>query len=66
MRSPSPLPGQITLLLDRWSSGDEEAFHELVPLVYARLRKIARQLLVAERPGHILQPTALVNEHMSG
>lgn len=33
-----------------------------MPLVYAELRAIAARQLGAERPGHTLQPTALVNE----
>jgi RNA polymerase sigma factor (TIGR02999 family) len=35
---------------------------ELVPIVYAELRSLAAQYLRQERPGHTLQPTALVNE----
>jgi RNA polymerase sigma factor (TIGR02999 family) len=34
----------------------------LLPLVYAELRSIAARHLASERPGHTLQPTALVNE----
>ena len=33
-----------------------------MPLVYAELRRLARNYLRKERPGHTLQPTALVNE----
>jgi RNA polymerase sigma factor (TIGR02999 family) len=33
-----------------------------MPLVYDQLRRIARKHLSKERPGHTLQPTALVNE----
>ena len=33
-----------------------------MPLVYAELRAIAARHLGSERPGHTLQPTALVNE----
>jgi RNA polymerase sigma-70 factor (ECF subfamily) len=54
--------GQITTLLEKWSSGDEQALSDLIPLVYMRLHEVAGRLLVGERPGHILQPTALVNE----
>ncbi len=54
--------GQITTLLEQWGGGDEQALENLIPLVYARLREVAGHLLVGERPGHILQPTALVNE----
>ena len=34
----------------------------LTPIVYAELRKIAAAYLSRQRPGHTLQPTALVNE----
>ncbi len=35
---------------------------ELLPLVYERLRSLARRMIARERPGHTLQPTALVHE----
>ncbi|HEX5138359.1 MAG TPA: sigma-70 family RNA polymerase sigma factor [Planctomycetota bacterium] len=35
---------------------------ELLPLVYDDLRQVAAAILYQERPGHSLQPTALVNE----
>ena len=52
----------ITRLLLAWRHGDEQALQALVPLVYDELRRIARRHLGRERPGHTLQPTALVNE----
>lgn len=52
----------LTRLLDRIESGDEEAVGELFPLVYEELRRIARWQLSNERAGNTLQPTALVNE----
>ena len=52
----------ITQLLERWGSGDVEAFDELIPVVYTELRRLARHFLVDERSGHTLQPTALVHE----
>ena len=51
-----------TRLLKAWSEGDETALEQLVPLVDAELRRLARHYLQQERPGHILQTTALVNE----
>ena len=53
---------RVTELLRRWSAGDEGAFEEAVSLVYEDLRRIARRKMAAERRGHTLQPTALVNE----
>jgi len=53
---------EITELLKAWSDGDAEALNRLVPLVDRELRKIAHNYMRNERPGHILQTTALVNE----
>jgi RNA polymerase sigma factor (TIGR02999 family) len=53
---------QITELLRRVRAGDESASNELIPLVYGELHRIAKNHLRNERPGHTLQPTALVNE----
>ena len=52
----------ITVLLHAFSDGDKAALNDLIPLVYAELRKIADGHLRHERPGHTLQPTALVHE----
>lgn len=59
---PSPPAPQITLLLDAWRAGSGSALDELVPLVEAELRRLARGYLRREQPGHVLQTTALVNE----
>lgn len=56
------IPGEVTVLLQRIGSGDPRAADELVPLVMQQLRELARHYIKAERPGHTLQPTALVNE----
>lgn len=53
---------RVTDLLRRWSTGDESAFEEAIPLIYDDLYRIARRKMANERPGHTLQPTALVNE----
>jgi RNA polymerase sigma-70 factor (ECF subfamily) len=52
----------VTRLLARWKDGDEAALQELVPIVHQELRRVARRQMAGERPGHVLQPTALVNE----
>lgn len=52
----------ITQLLVRWNAGDESALDKLMPLVESELRRLAGNYLRKERPGHTLQPTALVNE----
>ena len=53
---------EITEYLRAWEQGDDGALERLLPFVYAELRAIAGRHLGAERPGHTLQPTALVNE----
>jgi RNA polymerase sigma factor (TIGR02999 family) len=58
----APPPGRITDLLIAWRGGDESALDELVPLVHAELRRLARRHMRGERGGHTLQTTALVNE----
>jgi len=55
-------PGEITRLLAEWSRGDQAALDRLVPMVYDELRRLASNYMRGERPGHLLQTTALVNE----
>lgn len=45
-----------------WGRGDKAALDELMPLVYQELRQLAANYLKREKPGHTLQPTALINE----
>ncbi len=52
----------VTRILNAIENGDTAATDELLPLVYEELRVLAAQKLVQERPGHTLQPTALVHE----
>ena len=52
----------VTALLRAWADGDAAAFDQLVPLVHRELHRIARHCMAAERTGHSLQPTALLNE----
>lgn len=52
----------VTQLLLAWSNGDAEALEQLVPLVQAELRRIAKRYMRRERAGHLLQTSALVNE----
>jgi RNA polymerase sigma-70 factor (ECF subfamily) len=53
---------EITELLQAWGNGDTQALDRLIPLVDQELRKIARRYMRDEKPGHILQTTALVHE----
>jgi len=52
----------ITGLLVAWGRGDQRALDALAPLVQQELRRVAARQMAGERRGHILQPTALVNE----
>jgi hypothetical protein len=52
----------VTALLIDWRSGNDGAVEKLVPLVHDELRRLARRHMAGERPGHVLQATALVNE----
>jgi RNA polymerase sigma factor (TIGR02999 family) len=54
--------GDVTLLLERLSEGDRSAEDALMQRVYVELHRLAVARLRTERPGHTLQPTALVNE----
>jgi RNA polymerase sigma factor (TIGR02999 family) len=55
-------PRDVTALLGAWGRGDQTALDQLLPLVYAELRRVAARQLRHERPHHTLQPTALVHE----
>lgn len=58
----TPTPKQVTALLRAWSDGKEGALDQLLPLVEAELRRLARIYMARERRGHTLQTTALINE----
>ena len=53
---------EITRLLIAWSEGDESALDQLAPLLQAELHRLAHHYMTRERPGHLLETTALVNE----
>ncbi|MBM3786647.1 MAG: sigma-70 family RNA polymerase sigma factor [Acidobacteria bacterium] len=52
----------VTVLLNRWKTGDRQALDEITGLLYPELRRLASGFLSRERKGHTLQATALVNE----
>jgi len=73
MRAPNPInhrnismrqiqPHTVTRLLLDWRNGDQAALDHLLPLVYQELHRRAMIFMNREPPGHILQPTALINE----
>lgn len=49
-------------LLGDLQSGNRAALDEMMPEVYAELRRLAASYMQRERPQHTLEPTALVNE----
>jgi RNA polymerase sigma factor (TIGR02999 family) len=53
---------EVTRILSALRQGDPHAARQLLPLVYDELRRLAAQRLAQEKPGHTLQPTALVHE----
>lgn len=53
---------QITELLISWCNGDQSALEALAPLVERELHRLAHSFMRRERPGHMLETTALVNE----
>lgn len=63
MSEPQPAAGgDITALLHVWRRGTDEAFEQLIPLVYDELHRMALRYLAGERAHHSLQATGLVNE----
>jgi RNA polymerase sigma factor (TIGR02999 family) len=62
MSIPTDEAQEVTRLLQNINEGKGEAVNELIPLVYAELRRLASHYLKSEREGHTLQPTALVHE----
>jgi RNA polymerase sigma-70 factor (ECF subfamily) len=60
MQGASPL--RLTQLLQAWSEGDQNALDTLTPIVYKELHRLAGRYMKEERPGHLLQATALINE----
>jgi RNA polymerase sigma factor (TIGR02999 family) len=52
----------VTKLLGNAAGGDTNSLNQLYDAVYVELRAIAAHKMASERPGHTLQPTALVHE----
>ena len=52
----------LTRMLRAWRDGDAAALERLTPYVYTELHRLARLHMADERLGHLLQPSALVNE----
>jgi RNA polymerase sigma factor (TIGR02999 family) len=56
------MESEVTVLLQKWSDGDQVALEQLTPIVYEELRRLARRYMRGERVNITLQTTALVNE----
>ena len=52
----------VSRILKAINQGDQLAASDLLPLVYAELRRLAAARMARESVGHSLQPTALVHE----
>jgi RNA polymerase sigma-70 factor, ECF subfamily len=65
MPSPEAEKTQLTSLLAKMQRGDPQAGQEAMALVYSELHRIAARELRDERPGHLLQTTALIHEAYS-
>jgi RNA polymerase sigma factor (TIGR02999 family) len=57
-----PSPHQVTELLNEWRRGNPAALDQLIPLVYAELRKIAHRHMRKQHREHTLRTTALIHE----
>jgi RNA polymerase sigma factor (TIGR02999 family) len=53
---------EVTRILEAVQQGNAKAAGELLPPVYAELRRLAAQKMAHEHLGQTLQPTALVHE----
>lgn len=53
---------ELTELLLAWGNGDDEALARIAPLVHAELYRLAKRYMSKERPDHLLQTSALINE----
>src|SRR5258708_2615179 len=61
-RGYAPGMSDVTRILSELAQGDHQAGAQLLPLVYAELRRLAAQKLAHEKPGQTLDATALVHE----
>ena len=55
-------PHEVSELLAAWSTGDEEAFNHLVPIIYEDLRRMARKHLARRGGRQELESGTLVHE----
>ena len=53
---------EVTVLLRAWHAGDEDAYGRVSSILYTELKRQAAQHMRRQRPGDLLQTTALVHE----
>ena len=53
---------EVTQILHAIGHDGSETAAQLLPLVYDELRRLAAAQIAREKPGHTLNPTALVHE----
>jgi hypothetical protein len=56
------MEADLTAMLNAWSAGDSDAREHLASIIYNELHHLARLRMFGERPGHMLNSSALVNE----
>lgn len=59
---PSSDGSEVTTLLIQWREGNQDAFEQLLPIVYSELRRLAESYMRRENSGHTMQATELVHE----
>jgi len=62
LERPEPPAEAISQLFDQWRSGDARALDELLPLIYAEMKRLASRQMRRESPGLTFQTTELVHE----
>ncbi|MEP7009844.1 MAG: ECF-type sigma factor [Acidobacteriota bacterium] len=60
--SPHPPAEPISQLFEQWRAGDARALEDLLPLIYAEMKRLASRQMRRESPGHTFQTTELVHE----
>ncbi|MBV8903499.1 MAG: sigma-70 family RNA polymerase sigma factor [Acidobacteriia bacterium] len=60
--TPPPDGSPVTQVLKTWKPNDTESAGQVVAALYRELHRMAARLLAKDRPGHTLQPTALIHE----
>jgi RNA polymerase sigma factor (TIGR02999 family) len=58
----TPNRSNVTTLLQAWRAGDDTVTEKLWAIVFPELKRLAHQCMREERPNHLLQTGALVNE----